>query len=125
MGFFDDLKQSLSESPGRILWAQLADTQQKMARLAPSICNAALLGYVKKREALIGQIDNMTQDGRIKLGRQLQTEAKRVLDMNVSEGYALWLTGAWLESMNRPGLDAARTVQLLEDVAQEGGGTRY
>lgn len=125
MGMFGDLMQSLSESPGRILWTQLADTQQKMARLAPTVRTAALLGFVKKREALISQLDNMTQDGRIKLGKDLQSEARRTLDMNVSEGYALWLTGAWLESMNRPGIEAAKTVQFLEEVAQQGGGTPY
>lgn len=122
MGMFSDFKQSLSESSGRILWSQLADTQQKMARLPEHIRTAALMGFLTKRDKLIDALDNMTGDGRIALGKELQSKARSTFDMNLAEGYALWLTGAWLESMDRPGLEAARTHEFLDQVARESGG---
>lgn len=122
MGMFGDFKKSMSESAGRILWSQLADTQQKMARLSEQVRTTALLGFAQRRDRLIDQLDNMTSDGRITMGKQLQAKARETLDLNVSEGYALWLTGAWLESMDRPGIDAARTHEFLDQAALAGGG---
>lgn len=123
MGMFGDFKKSLSESAGRILWSQLQDTQQKMARLTEQVRTEALVRFVGKRERLIPALDNMTTDGRIAMGKTLQKKARETLDMNVAEGYALWLAGAWIESMDRPGLDAARTHEFLDQVALAGGGS--
>lgn len=117
MGILSDLKRSLSESPGRILWEQLQDAQLKMRGLSEAVRTSALIGFSDNCSRIAPTIDNMTRDGRIKLGRSLQDKGKDVLDMNVSEGYSLWLTGAWLESMNRQGLEAARTFEFLNRVA--------
>jgi hypothetical protein len=125
VGMFDDFKKSLSESPGRILWSQLADTQQKMARLTEPVRTAALMGFMGKREKLVGMLDNMTSHGRLDLAKQLQAKAKQTVDLDVAEGYALWLTGAWLESMDRPGIDAARTHEFLDQTARAGGGSAF
>lgn len=123
MSLFGDFKKALSESPGRILWTQLQDTQQKMARLSEPIRTDALLKFLNKREKLALAIDNMTRDGQIELGKTLQKTARETFNLNISEGYALWLTGAWLESMNRPGLEAAQTFEFLDHVATSSGGT--
>lgn len=122
MGLFDDFKKSLAESPGRVLWTQLQDTQQKMSRLSEPVRTNALLGFLRKRDTLIRRIDNMTSDGRVEMGKQFQVKARETLNLNVSEGYALWLTGAWLESMDRPGIEAARVHEFLDQVARESGG---
>lgn len=124
MGMFDDFKKSLAESPGRILWTQLQDTQQKMSRLNESVRTNALLGFMQKRDRLISELDNMTSQGRTDMGKLLQAKARATLDLNVSEGYALWLAGAWLESMDRPGIDAARAHEFLDRAAREAGGSQ-
>ena len=118
MGLFGDFKKSLAESAGRIIFSQLADTQQKMAGLPEHIRTAALLGFAKKRKLLLEQLDNWTSDGRIEMGKTLQSKARETLNMNVAEGYALWLAGAWLESMERPGPDAAKAHDFLEEVGR-------
>ena len=125
MGMFGDFKKSLAESPGRILWTQLQDAQQKMSRLSEPVCTAALLGFVQKRERLIPALDNMTRDGRLSMAQTLQRTARQTLDLNVAEGYALWMAGAWLESMDRPGIDAARTHEFLDTTARAGGGSIF
>ena len=125
MGMFDEFKKSLADSPGRILWDQLQDTQKKMARLNPEICANALAGFVKMRDHLIPTLDNMTKDGQLKTAKQIQDTARQTLDMDVGKGYALWLTGAWLESMNRPGIEAARVCDFLDQTAISGGGQQY
>lgn len=125
MGLFDDFKKSLAESPGRILWMQLQDTQQKMARLNPEICASALVGFVNMRDHLIPKLDNMTKDGQLKTAKQIQDNARETLDMNVGKGYALWLTGAWLESLNRPGIEAAKVCDFLDQTATSNSGMQY
>lgn len=124
MGIFGDFRKSLAKGPGRVLWAQLQDTQQKMSRLTDPVRTNALLGFVEKRERLIPALDNMTSTGRIDTGRNLQKKARETLDSNVSEGYALWLAGAWLEAMDQPGIDAAKTVEFLDQTALAAGGSR-
>lgn len=125
MGLFGDFQKSLAESAGRILWSQLQDTQQKMARLTEPVRTEALLRFVDKRERLIPALDNMTSNGRLEMAKTLQKQARETLDMNVAEGYALWLASAWLESMDRPGLEAAKTHEFLDQAARAGGGSRF
>jgi hypothetical protein len=67
----------------------------------------------------------MTRDGRLAMAQTLQKTARQTLDLNVAEGYALWLAGAWLESMDRPGIDAAKTHDYLDTAARTGGGSTF
>lgn len=118
MGLFGDFRQSLQESAGRILWGQLQDTARKLTNLENGIRAKSMAGFLDKRKRLIPLLSNMSADGRIETGIRLQKEAKQTFDMNVSEGYALWLTGAWLESMERPGIDAVKTHDYLDGLAR-------
>lgn len=117
MGLLSDFKQSFSESPGRILWSQLADTRGKLVGLSDNVRAAALMGFVDKRNLLLARLDNMSSAGKIELGITLQKRARETFNLDMSEGYALWMTGAWLESMERPRLDAARTHDFLDGMA--------
>jgi hypothetical protein len=119
MGLFSEFKQSLRESAGRILWSQLKDTKAKLIRLPGEVRAQALMGFVDKREKLIPKLDNMSSEGRIEMGTLLQKKARETFNMNMSEGYALWLTGAWIESMNRPGPEAEQTYEYLNGLAIE------
>ena len=114
MGWFTDFKQTLDESPGRILWGQLGDTAKKLRHLPEPVATAAYLGFLHKRALLRARLANMSPDGRIATGITLQKRARDTFDLDLAEGYALWLTGAWLETMDRPGPDATRTHQALD-----------
>lgn len=120
MGLIGDFKQSLRESAGRILWGQLQDTMVKLDSLEEAIRNRALSGFHDKCVRFAPYLDNMSVDGRIETAIRFQKEARKTFDLNMAEGYALWLTGAWLESMNRPGPDADKTFgnlsRLLKDL---------
>lgn len=119
MGFFSDLKKASAETRGRLLWTLLQDTISKMGNLPDRVQFAALAGYLDKRAKLSNKLENMSDEGRIKMGKFLQSEARKHFDTNMAEGCALWLTGAWLESMQRPGAQAAMVHQYLETMAQE------
>ncbi|HEX7114317.1 MAG TPA: hypothetical protein VF193_04245 [Steroidobacter sp.] len=111
--------QAASESRGQLLWTLLQDTISRMGGLPDRVRAAAIAGYLDKRTKLIDKLENMSEDGRIKMGKFLQSEARKQFDTNMAEGYALWLAGAWLESMQRPGAQAAMTHQYLESMARE------
>lgn len=117
MGLFSGFKQSLAESPGRVLLQQVGQLAEKFGGLPPHIRQSALVGYVQRRNAVIANLDNMTVEGTFKLGVTLQREGRKAIDVNMSDGYAILMTGIWLESMNRPGAEAARAHQILNDLA--------
>lgn len=117
MGLFNDLSISLRESPGRVLWQQLQSHMLKLENMSDSVRNTAFMGYLHKREQLLASLENASRDGRIKLGVALQRKGHKLFDLNMSEGVALWLAGAWLESMERPGTPAIQTHEKLEELA--------
>jgi hypothetical protein len=119
MGMFGDFKQSLRESPGRILWGQLTDTRAKLAALPDNVRAVALMGFVDKREGLLTSLDNISSEGKVETGRSLQKKARETFNFNMAEGHALWMTGAWLESMERPGLEAAKTHDFLDRLGSQ------
>jgi hypothetical protein len=88
-----------------------------MASASPAVANGALLLFAENRRKQLELIDNISSKGRIELGKKLQREARTTFNLNMTDGFALWLTGAWLESMERPGLDAIRTYDTLEQMA--------
>lgn len=119
MSFFSELKNIASDSAGRILWKNLQETLALLENLSENVQFAAISGFLDKRKKLLSAKDNMTSDGRIKMGKYLQGEARKSVDLNVSEGYSLWLAGAWLESKERSGIQAEMTYDLLENMATE------
>ena len=96
-----------------------------MARLSPDVCGSAIIGFVKMRNHLIASLDNMSKDGQIATAIKIQKNARETFDMDMGKGYALWLTGAWLESMNRPGIEAAKVCDFLDQTALNAGGDQY
>jgi hypothetical protein len=79
----------------------------------------ALTGFIDKREKLLSHIRNMTSKGRIDMGRMLQDEARKKYDIHTSESFALWMAGAWLESMERKS-DAAQEIHYsLNELAEQ------
>ena len=67
---------------------------------------AAIQSHLDKKRELSYELDNITPNGAIKIGIQLQKKGLQTIDINITEGYAIWFTGLWLESMCRPGDDA-------------------
>lgn len=118
VGLLADFKRTLDESPGRILWQQTQDSFLRLQRLPEHVFEAAIAGYVRRISAIEMEMDNWTSQGRIKVANELQKQARKTLDLNVAEGYALWLAGAWLEAAERPGQEARQTHIALDGLAK-------
>ena len=106
MGIFDGFKKSLEESPGRVMLQLLHSHAPKFQNLPQHIEMAAIQSHLDKKRELSYELDNITPNGAIKIGIQLQKKGLQTIDINITEGYAIWFTGLWLESMCRPGDDA-------------------
>ena len=120
-GFFGRAAAAISdaseEAHGARLRAGLTSTGQHLQKLEPEVIGSMMTRYLEKRQMLANQRANWSRDGRIKMGSQLQQEAKKHYDFNQAESYALWLAGAWLESAERRSADAEFVHDALNKLA--------
>ena len=121
MGIFSFLKDAAIEANEDAHGARLLTGVQSsfatMESLEGQVQFVAMAGYLEIRERLINEIPNFSREGRIKLGRTMQDQARSKFDIDMSGSYAKWLAGAWLESKERDSLKAQQAFGLLEGFA--------
>lgn len=78
----------------------------KFKQYPDHIRKAAIESHLNRKQFLLSEMDNITPEGAIKIEMKLQKQGLEAIDFNVSEGYGIWFTGLWIESMHRPGEDA-------------------
>lgn len=118
MGIIDLFREANDDAHGVRLQKHLNDTLVRMAHLDDRVRAIALMRFIEKREKLVAYIPNMSEQGVLEMGRTLQKEARKQFDLNVAEGYALWLAGAWLESMIRKSADSREVHDRLEQLSE-------
>ena len=123
MGLFDAFKQVHAEGPGRVMMIQLNKAKSSMASMSESTRGQVLMDFTDKREDLLKRLVNMTPEGELKTGLDLQVAGNRLLKTAPLEGYPLLLVGMWLESGRRPGAEAYTVHNFLDEVATEMGGS--
>ncbi len=99
--------------------AVLEGKSSRNFRLDGPIAKRAITGFLERRVLLRRELPNWSIEGRIKMGRALQAEARCKFDFNQAESYSLWLSGAWLESGARCSDNAASVHDFLERLAHE------
>lgn len=119
MGLFDIFKEANEDVHGARLERGMQDTMQVLATIDEDIRARALVDFIKKREKLLSNIRNMTSKGCIDMGRFLQDEARKKYDIDIGESSALWMAGAWLESMERKSQAAREVHASLNDLAEK------
>ena len=124
MGLFDAFKQVQAEGPGRVMMIQLNKAKTSMSSMNETMRGKVLLDFTDKREGLLMRLVNMTPDGEVKAGLDLQVAGNRLLKSAPLEGYPLLLVGMWLESGRRPGAEAYTVHNFLDEVATEMGGSK-
>jgi hypothetical protein len=117
-GMVDVAGEVNERSHGKRLREGLIDAFHKMNEVHLQISNAALIGFSERFIQLNKESLNWSPEGCIKYGRELQRRARIEYDFNQAESYALWLTGAWLESKWRNFDDADFVRATLEDLAE-------
>lgn len=121
MGVFraiaDAVKDANEEAHGIRLLREVQSAFAVMESLDGRVQYVAMKGYLQIRERLLAQMHNWSRDGRIKLGTNMQSQARDVFDSDMAGGYAKWLAGAWIESQERNSLKAQQAFCLLEGAA--------
>lgn len=125
MGLFDSFKQAAAESPGRVMLIQLESAREKISVMPNAMREQILTDFLQKRESIIARLANMTNEGILKTGKDLQIAGNKMIRTIPAEGYPLLLVGMWLESGYRPGTSAAEVYKFLDSVAMQMGGTSY
>ena len=121
MGFFstilDAAKEANDEAHGVRLLQEVQSSFACMENLDGKVQYVAMMGYLQILGRLVDQMPNWSREGRIKLGRTMQQQARDAFDTDMGGGYAKWLAGAWLESQERNSLKAQQAFGLLEGFA--------
>ena len=121
MGFFSSLvdiaKDANEVAHGQRLLNEVQSTFAFLENQDPKVQYVSMAGYIQIRERLQNEMVNISHDGRIKLGRTMQTQAREQFDIDISGANAKWLAGAWLESQERSSLNSQQAFSLLEGFA--------
>lgn len=112
---FGRIKGIWNETRGNLLRDQLTDALQKLHVADPRL----QLEFRLTAKALFDQVNqrlfNMSPEGRLKLGKALQSQARMHFDLQGGRAHAEWIVGAWLESANLPGQSAAEVCKFLSE----------
>ena len=74
------------------------DTVNRIFSLEKNMTNEILRRFSLKREDLRVEAVNWSRDGQISIAKQIREKARQTFDLNVTDGYVLFLLSAWLES---------------------------
>jgi len=119
MGLFDIFREANEDAHGARLDRGKQDTMRLLSTIDENVRVRALIGFVEKRNKLLSNIRNMTSKGCIDMGRFLQDEARKKYDIDLAESCALWMAGAWIESMERKSASAGEVHASLNDLAMK------
>jgi hypothetical protein len=123
MGIFSSIRDASrianEDAHGVRLERGLRDTQRCLAALREDVRAKSILSFVHRRRELLKVIANWSVDGCLQAGRKLQDEARAKFNFDQSESYALWMTGAWLESGIRNSEKAQSVYLSLDELAHE------
>ena len=122
MGIFSALKnvalEANEEAHGARLESGLQSTMTGLQSLQDNVRPEALIGFLVKRQRILGPMSNWSREGCIQVARALQDEARKHYDFNITESYACWMAGAWLESSIRNSTRASAVHKSLEGLAR-------
>lgn len=113
----DAAKEANEDAHGARLLKETNSSFSCLENLDERVQYNALLGYIQIQDRIIAQMHNWSREGRIKLARSMQIQARQAFDSDMSGGYAKWFAGAWLESKERTSISAQQAHSLLEQLA--------
>jgi len=113
------VKGITDEIQGAKLLKNLSDNLERLSKMDSVVFDQAISTFVSKRDSLSLAMVNMSSKGCIQTGQKLQIESKQFADLDVSHSCALWLTGAWLESLHRTSDKAKYVHALLSDITED------
>lgn len=122
MSFFSALRDAVADASesahGVRLKAEFDDSVRSLARMDKAISDEAIRQFIEKRAAIVVKMANWTRVGKLTVAASTRTEARRVTDLNLTEGYALWMTSAWLECSMRTSADSRHVFEQLDGLAR-------
>ncbi|MEN9373413.1 MAG: hypothetical protein RIR79_965 [Pseudomonadota bacterium] len=123
MGFFSSLAHAIKttneEVHGQRLLEHLQSTFQMFNNLPLQMRTAIGAGYLQIRTKIDHEMINWTPEGRIRIGRKMQEQARASFDVDMVGSYAKWMAGAWLESGERNSVKAKIAFEMLDMFEQD------
>ena len=121
MGLFSSLKDAAIEANedahGTRLLSEVHAAFADLEKLEPQLQLSSMADFLQILERVEESTPNLSRDGRIKLGRTMQRQARSEFDFNMAGSLAKWLAGAWLESQERTSLKATQAFALVQGFA--------
>lgn len=121
MGFFDSLVTAVSDASETAHGARLRNEfDDSIRRIAPlDGRDEVIRRFVYQRTIIRREMHNWSRDGTLSQATILRKKARQSFDLNVVDGFSLWLTSAWLEASVRRSADAHHVWQQLDQLATQ------
>lgn len=123
MSLWNAIKESARDANEAAHAQRLHDDLSTTLRLVdgmPDHIKASVLTtYLEMRHRIMGDMDNWSRDGALKIAKGMFTRARALKDLNKKDSYALALAALWLESGQRPHPQALAVHAYLDTVAKE------
>lgn len=119
-GIVNAVKDVTDDVHGSKLEKGLIANIELLNRMDENFLDQSVSAFVSKRESLRTEMGNMSAKGCIKTGQKLQAESKKTADIDISGSCALWMAGAWLESLHRTSDKAKKVHAFLDAVTEKG-----
>lgn len=115
---FDAAATANQDAHGERLLVEFYDSVARIGRMPSVQSDEVISRFVIKRGKLNAEIWNWTAEGKLKMSKTLRDEARKITDFNIIEGYALWMTSAWLESQMRSSEKARTVFKKLDELGR-------
>lgn len=117
MGFFSIISDANEDAHGERLKRGMQDTLHLLSTFEDMARAKTLMKFLDKKQKLSSSPQNFTAKNRIAMGRLMQDEARKLYDIDRPESFALWMAGAWIESMERRSSAACLVHEYLSELA--------
>jgi len=106
---FSGIKKRWREARGDTLRVEVEDLVLKLQAADEAVNQRAVITLYeeyKNLESQFGEINNISDSGKVKLAKRLTKSARYVFEYDMGKGYGLLILSAYLESQALPGDDA-------------------
>jgi hypothetical protein len=106
---FSGIRQRWREARGSELRAEIEDTNRHLRGLGAEVnfmMALQLASLAREARSQFGPLENISADGKLKIGKEFRQVARKTFDLNMAHGYAYFIIAALYESLGLPGEDA-------------------
>lgn len=116
---FKLVKQVWQQTRADIIESDIEKTMKMLISGGEDVMKIYAEHLIKYHSAVSEKKPNMTKEGQVKMGKELQKKARLVIDVEMAQASAMWMVGAWLETAHLPSEKAEEAHNYICEMIRE------